>query len=209
MYAQKTVQLKSGARTKTYHSLRTARTHKRGNPLVLFRQKYGESTGSHHPCFQSSGRTAPGFPSQTITPRRPRQTTGAQKYPCCHTSNSHTAPRRRGSKTVGGAQRPWDQKDDVPGNDLLVQMYGVRRFCVKRRVTREHLEHEHAEGVPIHRFVARLSLDDLRCQVVRCATKCPGDIGDEFGGFKVSELDVTISVDEDIFGLKIAIDDVV
>jgi hypothetical protein len=99
--------------------------------------------------------------------------------------------------------------DNVPGNDLFVQMHGVRRLCVKRRVAREHFKHEHAKRVPVDRFVVRLSLDDLWRQVVWCATQRPGDVGDEFGESKICELDVAIRVDEDVFRLKIAIDDVV
>jgi hypothetical protein len=99
--------------------------------------------------------------------------------------------------------------DNVTGDDLLVQMHGVCGLCVKRRIAGEHLEHEDAEGVPVHRFVVGLSLDNLWCEVVWCTAQRPGDVRDEFGESKVGELDVSIRVDEDVLGLEIAIDDVV
>ena len=99
--------------------------------------------------------------------------------------------------------------DHVPGDYLFVQVHGVRRLCIKWRIAGEHLEHEHAEGVPVDRFIVRLPLDDLRREVVRCTAQRPSDIRDKFGESKVGELDVSVRVDEDILRLEITVDNVV
>ena len=53
-----------------------------------------------------------------------------------------------------------------------------------------------------------LALYNFRSQIFRSSTKRPRPIFDEFGEPEVSEFNVTEAVDEDVFGLEVAIDDV-
>lgn len=62
--------------------------------------------------------------------------------------------------------------------------------------------------LPVNRLVVALRGDDFWSEVVRRAAKRPGDIWHIFGEAKISDLDMTMTIEEKIFGLEISVDDV-
>ena len=77
--------------------------------------------------------------------------------------------------------------DDVPGHlvqvlrplhpssqDLLVDTEWI--VIKERRVSGQHLVYEDPQRPPVHRLVVPLGLDDLRCEILRGPTQCPGAV---------------------------------
>lgn len=91
-------------------------------------------------------------------------------------------------------------------HDFLVDSHRV--VVVEGRVASEHLEHEDAEGPPVHILVVTLRLDDLGCQVLRRSAKCVSLVLDNLGETEISDADVAFSVNEEVLRLEIAVGDV-
>ena len=100
----------------------------------------------------------------------------------------------------------------LASEDLFIQLDGVAVFSVERRVASHHLEKQHTHRPPVHTGIVSASADYLRRQVVRRATERPAHtvgLGRDFGKPKVDELQVSVSTDQHVFRLQIAVDDVV
>lgn len=129
-----------------------------------------------------------------------------------------------------------------PGLDLFVQLDRRLVWFMEGRQAREHLEDEHAEGVPIYTFIVPCVPDDLNTTHTHVHTKSNANI--LVSGFvllkrgerdmsthlrrkvirspaerphrrrailrepKISNLDVPIEIEENIFRLEVAIDDI-
>jgi hypothetical protein len=62
--------------------------------------------------------------------------------------------------------------------------------------------------LPIDRLVVTFGGHHFWSQIVWCATKSPGDIWDLLRKTEIGNLDMAVSVEQQIFGLKVAIYDV-
>ena len=62
--------------------------------------------------------------------------------------------------------------------------------------------------VPIDRFVVALRCHDFRRKIVRSTAKRPCDIWHVFGEAEIGDLDMAMSIEKQVFGLEIAVDDV-
>lgn len=62
--------------------------------------------------------------------------------------------------------------------------------------------------IPIDRFVVALRCDHFWGKIVRSATKCPGDIRHLLREAKIGNLDMTMSVQEQVFGFQVTVDDI-
>lgn len=84
--------------------------------------------------------------------------------------------------------------------------------AVERRIPGEHLDDDAAEGPPVDALAVALFVQDLRGQVFGRAAHGNGVVVGldlHFGKSEVGDADVAFEVDEDVFGLKISIDNVV
>jgi hypothetical protein len=64
------------------------------------------------------------------------------------------------------------------------------------------------ENPPIDALVVALGTNNLRREVIRRTTKSPGDVRNLLGESKISNLEMPMSVQEQVLGLEIAVDDV-
>ena len=78
----------------------------------------------------------------------------------------------------------------------------------RRYGTDEHLKDEDSERVPIDTLVVRLGLNDLGCEVVGRSTERPGHVRNVLCEPKVGHLDVSVRAEQNVFRLKITVDDV-
>lgn len=61
------------------------------------------------------------------------------------------------------------------------------------------------EGLPVNGFVVTFRGHHFWRQIVWCSAKRPGDIWDFFGKAEVGNLQMTVSIQEQVLGLEIAI----
>uniref|UniRef100_A0A182INX3 Uncharacterized protein n=1 Tax=Anopheles atroparvus TaxID=41427 RepID=A0A182INX3_ANOAO len=78
----------------------------------------------------------------------------------------------------------------------------------ERRVAGGHLVHQHAECPPVDRLVVALAEDDLGRQVLGRTAQRPGATLDALGEPEIGHLQVALGVDQQVFRLEIAIDQV-
>lgn len=93
-------------------------------------------------------------------------------------------------------------------SDALVQQNWVRFGLVVRWQTRQHFEDEHAQRIPVDRFVVPLLTDDFRREIVRRTAERPGHVRAQLRKPEVSNLDVAVLPEEDVLRLEISIDDI-
>jgi len=65
-----------------------------------------------------------------------------------------------------------------------------------------------ARDIPINGLVVTLGGDDLRCKVVGRTTKCPSNVWHFLCESEIGDLDVTVPVEQQVFRLQVAVDDV-
>lgn len=90
-------------------------------------------------------------------------------------------------------------------HDLLVDTKGV--VIVEGRVAGQHLENQDSERPPIHILVVALGLDNLRSEVLWCATKSVGLVFDYLGETKIGDLNVALTIDEQVLWLEVSVGD--
>lgn len=95
--------------------------------------------------------------------------------------------------------------------------HGVLVLAVEWRDADEHLVsgdsglHENAERPPVGLFAVSFLRDDLRRHILRCAddgVRFGVGAGEFLGDTEVSELEVAVGVEQDVFGFEVAVDDV-
>lgn len=62
--------------------------------------------------------------------------------------------------------------------------------------------------VPINRFVVTFRCNDFWGKIVRGTTQGPSDIRNFLGETEIGDLQMTVSIQQQVFGLQITIDDV-
>ena len=62
--------------------------------------------------------------------------------------------------------------------------------------------------LPIHRLVVSLRCNNLRSKIVWRSAECPCDVGDLLGEAKVRNLEVSMPVEEEVFGLQVTVYDI-
>lgn len=91
----------------------------------------------------------------------------------------------------------------VAVHDFLVDAEWV--VIVEGWVAGKHFEDEHAEGPPVDIFVVPFRLNDFRCKVLWRPTESHGFFGDNLSKTEVSDFDVTLFVDKQVFRFKVTI----
>jgi hypothetical protein len=82
------------------------------------------------------------------------------------------------------------------------------------RIPRDHLGKSatgtpgQSGNVPIDRLVVALGSYNFRSKIVRSSAKRPGDVWHVFGESKISDLDVAVSVEQQVLGFQVPVDDV-
>jgi len=61
---------------------------------------------------------------------------------------------------------------------------------------------------PINRLVVTLGRNNFGCQVIGSTAKSPSDVGNFFGETEIGNLEMSVSVEEQVLGLQITVDDV-
>ena len=128
------------------------------------------------------------------------------------------APRLEAAQPLGGvdAHEPVDGvarvgrhvlgPRDVALEDLAVELDRV--VGRKRRLAREALEGEDADGPPVDAETVPLDEDHLGREVLGRAAERPRAVGEHLGEAKVDELEVAVGVEQQILRLEVAVDDV-
>ena len=91
-------------------------------------------------------------------------------------------------------------------DDLLVNVHGI--VVNKRSVSCVHFVHQDSEGPPIDRLTVTSVQKDLRSDIFGSTTDSVGSFLDDLSKAIIDKLEVTISADHDVLGLKISVDDV-
>eukprot|EP00968_Pinguiococcus_pyrenoidosus_P002264 scaffold122_cov236-Pinguiococcus_pyrenoidosus.AAC.15 len=91
--------------------------------------------------------------------------------------------------------------------DLLVDGEGV--LVEIRRVARQHLEDENAQGPPVHAEAVALTLNDLRRQVLRRAAERPRLVLHHLGEAEVGDLEEALARQQQVLRLEVSVDDAV
>lgn len=61
---------------------------------------------------------------------------------------------------------------------------------------------------PVDRLVVPLRGNDFGCKIIRRSAKSPGNIGHFLCEAKIGDLEVAMAIQKQIFGLQVAVDDV-
>lgn len=94
----------------------------------------------------------------------------------------------------------------LPLQDVLVDH---QRVVVGEGVDpRNHLVDQHPQRPPVHRLTVALVLQDLGRQVLGRPAEGEGAILDCLGEAEVCQFEVSVSGDEDVLRLQVAVDDV-
>lgn len=102
----------------------------------------------------------------------------------------------------------WPSDEGGATRDLFVEEHRVGVGLVVWGKSGEHLEDEDAERVPVHGFVVPLLLNDLGREVVGRPTQRPRCRIASLREPEVRYFDVSIDVEQYVFGLEIPVDDV-
>ena len=60
--------------------------------------------------------------------------------------------------------------------------------------------------LPIDGFIVSFGCNNFRCKIVRSSAQSPGDIYNFFGETKIRDLDVAMSIKQQVFRFEIPID---
>jgi len=88
-------------------------------------------------------------------------------------------------------------------HDLLVD--SERIVIIERWISSEHFENKNPEGPPVNIFVMSFGLDDFRRKIFRCTAKSHGFISYDFCKTKVSNFDMSLFVDKEVFWFEISV----
>uniref|UniRef100_A0A182TKX5 Uncharacterized protein n=1 Tax=Anopheles melas TaxID=34690 RepID=A0A182TKX5_9DIPT len=94
----------------------------------------------------------------------------------------------------------------LAADDLFVDL--DRLVGEEGRIAGRHLVHQHAERPPVDRLVVALAQDDLGREILGRAAQRPGSALDALGEAEIGHLQVALRVDQQVFRLQIAIDQV-
>ena len=93
---------------------------------------------------------------------------------------------------------------DFSPENVLVDAHGV--FIVEGVDAGVHFVDEHAEGPPVNSLAVALVEDDFGGDVLGRSTDGEGPaLGEELGKAEVSEFEVAVVGDEEVFGFKVAV----
>jgi len=81
-------------------------------------------------------------------------------------------------------------------------------FSIITNLPGEHLKDEDAESPPVYCFSVAFTLDDLGGKVLGCSTEGPRSVLDLFGKPKISNLDMAVPVEQEVFRFEVTVDDV-
>jgi len=91
--------------------------------------------------------------------------------------------------------------------NVLVDLH--RRTAIpKRGKAAQHLEDQNTQGPPVDGFVVALGCDNFWRKVIRGTAKSPGDVLDFLREAEIGNLQMTVSVEQQVLWLQIAIYDV-
>ena len=79
---------------------------------------------------------------------------------------------------------------------------------LEKLVSRKNVERRKEANSPINRLVVTLGRDDFRSEIIRSTAKSPSNVGNFFGETEIGNLEMAVSVEEQVLGLQITVDDV-
>jgi hypothetical protein len=71
-----------------------------------------------------------------------------------------------------------------------------------------HAKDRDGKNSPIDRLVVTLGRDNLGSQVIWSTAESPSNVGNFFGETEIGNLEMAVSVEEQVLGLQITVDDV-